>query len=167
MEVASSLDMNVIPTLVATAVISAALSAWLAYAKGWDGKLWGIIGLLLGPLGLIASAGLPDQKLHQKLRYLEKYGKEDINDQIHSSTTPRQLFKTRKTNSNPETFNVRITASYEEIWNEACRTASADEADYEKSYLGSELIELKDANGELIARFEGEPSGKRRVFKRL
>ena len=44
-------------------VFSGFLASTLASDKGHDGTLWFLAGLLLGPLGLIAAAGLSDRKL--------------------------------------------------------------------------------------------------------
>ena len=50
--------------------VTAFLAGKIAHAKGWSGFSWGLAGLLFGPLGLIAAAGLPDRRLRQYLREL-------------------------------------------------------------------------------------------------
>lgn len=45
--------------IVAVWLVSAALSAFLAQAKGRSAGGWFLVGFLFGPLGLIAAAGMP------------------------------------------------------------------------------------------------------------
>lgn len=57
------------------ACISGGLSGSIAHAKGWSSGNWFLAGLLFGPLGLIASAGLPDRKQrHYLFELSKKYG---------------------------------------------------------------------------------------------
>ena len=49
-------------------VFSGFLASTVASDKGHDGTAWFLVGLLLGPLGLIAAAGLPDRLLRNQLR---------------------------------------------------------------------------------------------------
>ena len=56
-------------------VLSAALSCAVlarvvAESKGHSGGLWALVGFFLGPLGLIAAAGLADFKAQRFLRLL-------------------------------------------------------------------------------------------------
>ena len=54
----------------ASGIICGGLAGQIANAKGWNGANWQIAGFLFGPLGLLAAAGLPDQKLRLHLRVL-------------------------------------------------------------------------------------------------
>ena len=51
-------------------LFSAFLAGNVASDKGHDGTLWFLAGLLLGPLGLIAAAGLSDRKLRRYIRQI-------------------------------------------------------------------------------------------------
>lgn len=54
--------------LVAFWIATAVLSGIVATAKGANGGAWFAAGLLFGPLGLLAAAGLPDLHLRAALR---------------------------------------------------------------------------------------------------
>jgi hypothetical protein len=49
----------IVGAVIAQAVISGGLCAYLAEQKGYSTKAWFFVGLFLGVLGLIACAGLP------------------------------------------------------------------------------------------------------------
>ena len=51
-------------------LFSAFLAGNVASDKGHNGTLWFLAGLLLGPLGLIAAAGLSDRKLRRYIRQI-------------------------------------------------------------------------------------------------
>ena len=54
--------------LIAIALITAYLASLVADDKGHSGLAWGLCGFLLGPLGLIAAAGLSDRKLRKYIK---------------------------------------------------------------------------------------------------
>jgi len=51
-------------------IISGTLSSSIFGTKGCNGGMWFLAGFLFGPLGLVAAAGLPDQRLRVYLRHL-------------------------------------------------------------------------------------------------
>jgi len=60
--------------IVATWLVSAALAAFLAQAKGRSAGSWFFVGFLFGPLGLIAAAGMPERTREQRgQNYTMKY----------------------------------------------------------------------------------------------
>ena len=54
-------------------LISAGLSKTVAAQKARNSNRWLLAGLLFGPLGLIAAAGLPDRHSIVYLRYLAEH----------------------------------------------------------------------------------------------
>ena len=62
-------------SLVVVVAICAFLTSVVAESKGHDRESWFLVGLFLGPLGLLASLGLPDLKTRKYLRLIaEKQG---------------------------------------------------------------------------------------------
>ena len=59
--------------LLLVGVACAAYSGQVAASKGHDAGPWALGGLLLGPLALLASLGLPDLKLRRYLRLLAEH----------------------------------------------------------------------------------------------
>ena len=56
-------------------VVFAAFSASVAGSKGYNKCSWALAGLLFGPIGFLATLGLPDTKQRKYLRLLlEHYG---------------------------------------------------------------------------------------------
>ena len=51
-------------------IITAFLSSKVASDKGHNATSWFVAGFLFGPLGLIAAAGLSDQKLRKYIRQI-------------------------------------------------------------------------------------------------
>ena len=66
---------------VGVALCSALLSAYwccrIAAAKGWNSDPWIFLGVVGGPIALIAVAGLPDKKLQGYMRHLAYGDKAD------------------------------------------------------------------------------------------
>ena len=51
------------------------LTAIVSDEKGHDWLLWGLAGIIFGPVGLVAAVGLPDKKLRRYIRRIgEKQG---------------------------------------------------------------------------------------------
>ena len=59
--------------LLGVAVVCACYTSAVAESKGHDSAAWFCGGLLLGPLALLASVGLPDLKLRKYLRLLVEH----------------------------------------------------------------------------------------------
>ena len=62
----------------------------IAASKGHNWFLWILGGLLFGPVGLIASAGMPDRKLTRYLRLINE-GKIEPSKEIDSVTRKQSL----------------------------------------------------------------------------
>ncbi len=62
--------------------VCALLAAYIADDKGHDWLLWGLSGLIFGPVGLLAAVGLSDAKLRKYIRRIgEKQGALDSEGQ--------------------------------------------------------------------------------------
>ena len=61
-----------LPVWFAIALICAALSFVVSRAKGLNVIRWTIVGLLLGPIGLVACAGMPDRQLRARFQLRAK-----------------------------------------------------------------------------------------------
>jgi len=51
-------------------VLCGALASAITGEKGWNSTNWFLTGLLFGPFGLLAAAGMPDRRTQKYLRYL-------------------------------------------------------------------------------------------------
>ncbi len=58
--------------LLVLGLISGALAAVVADSKARSGPLWFLLGLVFGPLGLIAAAGISDRKNHMFLSMIAR-----------------------------------------------------------------------------------------------
>ena len=56
--------------LLLAALVCGGLASSVASAKGLNAGVWAATGLLFGPLGLIAAAGMPDLKQRRYLRHI-------------------------------------------------------------------------------------------------
>ena len=65
--------MNLPYLILAIWIVSAVLSAVLARAKGRSVGAWLFVGFLFGPLGLVASAGMPTYTGEREKQYHFKY----------------------------------------------------------------------------------------------
>ena len=88
-------------------IFSGFLASNLASDKGHDGTTWFLAGFLLGPLGLIASAGLSDRKLR---RYIRQIGEKQ--DAIKPLPTREQEAKNKSTGS----FTLKKEAEKHEVF---------------------------------------------------
>ena len=64
------MDLKVLTMLLTSHLISAGLARTVAAQKARSSRNWLVAGLLFGPLGLLAVAGLPDRHQIVYLRYL-------------------------------------------------------------------------------------------------
>jgi len=53
----------------------------VAKAKDCDGLLWLLGGILMGPVGVIAAAGLPDRRLRRTMRLIAEAQGVDLGEQ--------------------------------------------------------------------------------------
>jgi len=88
-------------------IFSGFLASNLATDKGHDGTTWFLAGFLLGPLGLIAAAGLSDRKLR---RYIRQIGEKQ--DAIKPLLTREQEAKSNSTGS----FILKKEAEKDEVF---------------------------------------------------
>lgn len=51
-------------------IICGFVSGVVAGDKGHSGFVWGLAGIVAGPIGVIGAAGLSDRKLHRYLRFM-------------------------------------------------------------------------------------------------
>ena len=126
--------------LLISAVISGYLTRAVAKDKGHNGADWFLGGFFLGPLGLIAAAGLSDRKLR---RYIRQIGEKQ--DAIQKELVGL--------------FMLGENADDDLIWQKILSVLSsdiADKVDRSKSYLneplfgGTEFV-VNDSKGNCLA----------------
>jgi hypothetical protein len=64
----------------ASAVVFGSFACSVAEAKGHDGTAWGFGGFFFGPIGFLASLGLPDLKTRKYLRLIAEKQGADLSD---------------------------------------------------------------------------------------
>ena len=67
---AFSVELKSLVVVLVVHLISAGLTKTVAAQKARNSNRWAVVGLLLGPLGLIAAVGMPDRHQIVYLRYL-------------------------------------------------------------------------------------------------
>ena len=147
--------------LVISAVISGYLTRAVAKDKGHNGTDWFLGGFFLGPLGLIAAAGLSDRKLR---RYIRQIGEKQ--EAIKEELEPKTSKDLRADGYSIGTFELGEDAEDDVIWEKILSMLSSDianKANRSNSYLnqplfgGTEFV-VNDSKGERLAfasRFEG------------
>ena len=134
-------------------LFSGLLSSTVASDKGHDGTAWFLVGLLLGPLGLIASAGLSDRKLR---RYLRQIGEKQ--DAIKPHQDREQKSKNKSVGSfvlpkeanEKEVFEKLVELLEKKNYSEVVRTIDKKKLDFNSPlFVGRELI-VQDENGETL-----------------
>ena len=121
------------------------LAGSVAKSKGWGGTSWFWAGFLLGPLGLLGAAGMPDRLLRKYLRQIA--GAQDAlgNDLITNKFTTKSY-------------------NFDEAWRNilACvNPAIASLLSRERSSMHLKEIEIRDIDGFYIgkATVAGEGEG--------
>ena len=133
-------------------ILTGLLAGVVASDKGHSFVVWGIAGLFMGPLGLIASAGLSDKKLRQ---YIRKIGES------------QGAIKPIREGEDPSTktigdFLLPKDASEDQIWEQVYQILNlqkpniALKADRKRSSLNEPLIGGKeflvsDSHGNTLA----------------
>lgn len=124
-------------------VICAVFCGKIARAKGFDQAGWAMAGLLLGPLALIAAAGLPDIRTQ---RYL-------------SALVEHKGIRLDETDSPLETGSPAFTTmhvfSSEEVWEKTLlqlHPSLKELADIGQSKINRNEILVRDRAGKLLAR---------------
>jgi len=105
----------------------------LAKAKGYDEAAWFFGGLLLGPMALLAAAGLPDLKLRRYVRALAA-----ANDEA-PGFDPRRSFKA-------------CSKFY-------MANGGIKSPEFRQSFIDSSFVELCDIRGNTLATFDKSDSG--------
>ena len=134
-------------------VFSGFLASSVASDKGHDGSSWFVAGLLLGPLGLIAAAGLSDRKLR---RYIRQIGEKQ------DAIKPYQSREKESENKSVGSFLIPKEANEEEVFEKLAellekKNYSGVIENIDKKQLnfnnplfgGKELI-VQDKNGETL-----------------
>lgn len=127
-------------------VISAFFCGHLATSKGLDSGSWFVVGLLFGPLGLLAAAGMPDRMMRQYLRAIvEAQGIETKSIEPEISDLPLK----------ENEFIADKGSMKESLWEsvlEILDPAMAGEASFKKSWFYRNLIVVRSGKGEQLAR---------------
>ena len=131
--------------LLVSGFICASLCERVADSKGLISGGWGAAGFLLGPLALIAVAGMPDKRLRRILLAIA----------IHQGATVTEETEEIALNNVNDGFTTSHRASEDEIWSKAI-SALGDElggsASRSHSQLSTNAITIKDQSGKIIAR---------------
>ena len=133
----------------------------VASGKGYSGTSWFIAGVLFGPLGLIAAAGLSDRRLR---KYLRQIGEKQ--EAIKEELEPKTSKDLRADGYSIGTFELSEDAEDDVVWEKILSMLSSDianKANRSNSYLnqplfgGTEFV-VNDSKGERLAfasRLEG------------
>ena len=89
-------------------MFSAFLSAFVAYDKGYNSKLWFLIGMFGGVISLITIAGLSDRKLRKDIIQMRE--KEKTIDEV--KTISKKPFRYKE----KFTFSTKINADENEVF---------------------------------------------------
>lgn len=147
----------VIISAIAFGIICAEFCGRIARAKGFDQSNWYMTGLLIGPLALIAAAGLPDLKMQRYMRALvDHYGAQADEAETASSDNG---------------FTTMQVFSVEEVWEKtmsALGAAIASQADIGQSKVSRNEVLVRNKDGKLLARAtsSGNVSGPKRWILR-
>lgn len=137
--------------------IAGFLASNIASDKGHDGSSWFFAGLLFGPLGLIAAAGLSDRKLR---KYIRQIGEKQ------EAIEPGVEYQNFGVVSSAK-FELNKDATEDQIWGKIMEAIGPDlskRADRIKSNLinqpfGGRLFSIIDLNGKLLAKAKTIDSG--------
>lgn len=131
--------------LLVSAFICASLCEKVADSKGLMSGGWGAAGFLLGPLALIAVAGMPDKRLRRILLAIATH---------QGATITEEAEEIASVNAN-DVFTTSYKASEDEIWSKTI-SALGDQlgrsASRAHSQISTNTIIIKDQSGRIIAR---------------
>ena len=134
------MEVLLLPVLI-IAFICAGLSSHVADAKGCDSVSWGLVGLLCGPLALLALAAMPDRRLRRYIRALAE--KSDVElDSLGSeqpSDNPKNNTKTSK-----DDFQTWPNDSPKSVWRLFIKAVASN------SIIDSERISLEHSDLEAL-----------------
>ena len=141
--------------LLISAFVCAGLCERVASSKGLQAGGWCAAGLLLGPLALIAVAGMPDKKLRRTLMAIAN----------HQGVTITKEDAEEKTSENIDCdFTTTYFAADDEIWANAVSALGDDlgrHANRLNSQISIDSITIEDQFGTIIARasYAGDTTG--------
>ena len=146
--------MTLFVALLLAAIPCGFFASEVASGKGYSGTNWFIAGLLFGPLGLIAAAGLSDRRLR---KYIRQIGEKQ--DAIKEELEPKNTEDLRSDGYSIGTFELGEDAVEDVIWEKILSMLSSDIANKAKrsnSYLNEPLIGgikfvVNNSNGERLA----------------
>jgi hypothetical protein len=132
------------------AFICAGLSSHVADAKGCDSGSWGLAGLLLGPLALLALAAMPDRRLRRYIRALAE--KSDVEfDSLGPEQTadnPKSIAKASK-----DDFQTWPSDSPKSVWRFFIKAVASN------SIIDSKKISLEHSDLEALKIVARDKSG--------
>ena len=129
------------------------LSSNVASHKGHDGTTWFLFGFLIGPLGLIAAACLPDRKLKRYLRQIA-----EKQDAIKPNQDREQKSKNKSVGSfilheeanEKEVFEKLVELLEKKNFSEVIRTIDKKKLDFNTPLFGGRELIVQDENGEIL-----------------
>ena len=144
-------------------VIAGFLASNIASDKGHDGSSWFFAGLLFGPLGLIAAAGLSDRKLR---KYIRQIGEKQEAIEPGMEYKNFGVVRTAK-------FEFRKDATEDQIWEKIMEAIGPDlskRADRIKSNLinhpfGGKLFTVVGLDGKRLAKAKTVDSGSEYIWE--
>jgi len=131
--------------LLISAFICASLCERVADSKGLMSGGWGAAGFLLGPLALIAVAGMPDKRSRRILHAIATQQGATIIEEAEelASVNMNDGFTTSQKTSEDEIWSKAISALGDELGRSASRA---------HSQISANAITIKEQSGRIIAR---------------
>ena len=132
-------------------LFSAFLAGNVASDKGHDGTLWFLAGLLLGPLGLIAAAGLSDRKLRRYIRQIgEKQDaiKPDQSRERATKNKPDWSFIASNDDNQHQLFEKLVKLLKEKNSSELIGRIDTEKLEINSPLFGREELIVQDKKGE-------------------
>ena len=128
------------------------LASSVASDKGHDGSIWFLAGLLLGPLGLIAAAGLSDRKLR---RYIRQIGeKQDAIKPYQSRENEKNKsvgsFILQKEANEKEVFEKLAELLEKKNYSGIIANIDSTKLNFNNPFFGGKELIVHDKNGEII-----------------
>jgi len=129
-----------LPVLI-IAFICAGLSSHVADAKGCDSGSWGLAGLLLGPLALLALAAMPDRRLRRYIRALAEKSDVEFDSLGHeqSADNPKSI-----ANASKDDFQTWPSDSPKSVWRFFIKAVASN------SIIDSKKISLEHSDLEVL-----------------
>lgn len=145
--------MDAIFILIVAWVVTALLCAVVATDKHHSGIAWGFVGLLFGPIALIATVGLADRRQHQLLRKIA----DALSGEISTVSSISQNESSQAIDKKPEIIEgpVEGAGDYNKCLAYYCKTVGGKRSPvYANSKITDSTICLIDADGIELAQFK-------------